>query len=388
MTYTDATARATSCASTDVPPNRSGDVDTPTIVEHIVFHRDDALSQKMSSILKGTAPAARLGRAEAWLDAGHGRNGLMQADLATDLAFAIRAPDGRYDLLAWCIMPTHVHVLIARRPSADLDEIVGHWTRGGASLDPRDSATDARVWSPTFFVVAGSGDAWIAATKRHIEGNPVAAGLACSPGGWRWSSASQLADTPRAESPVAQTPRSAVGFVQHHRATHVVLWLDDALSSAFPRKMARRISSQRAYMLDKALDASRGRQSLAARGSAESVQRDILASDGERYTLIAWCIMPTHIHILLSELDGWSVAEIVNMWKSETTAAANARRFMKSGRSPWAKDYSRTTINGVEEICDVRSYIEHNPVLSGLAKNPQAWKWSSAIDQRGEAGRS
>jgi REP element-mobilizing transposase RayT len=333
-------------------------------------------------MLRETAPAARLGRAEAWLDAGDGGCGLTQTDVASDLEFAIRARDDRYELLAWCIMPTHVHVLIVQHTKADLGEIVGAWMHSGSPIGPASAPRDAIAWSPTFFAVTGSGDAWIAATKRHIDGNPVAAGLVGCPGSWRWSSASQGVSPTRPRSPPTPAP------VPPRRATHVIFWLDDALPWNFPHALARRPFGQRAYMLDKALDAGHGRKSFLGRAAAASVEREILAADGERYTLIAWCVMPTHVHVLISEVEHWPVAEIVGLWKSATLAAAGARRVFSFGASPWAKEYAKTAITGHNEIEDVKSYIEYNPVINGLARTPPAWEWSSAKTPRSKAGQS
>ena len=356
------------------------------MAKHIVFHREDALSSEMARVLQEAAPAARLARAEAWLDAGDGRCGLTQTDVASDLEFAIRAPNDRYELLAWCIMPTHVHVLIVQHSRADLGEIVHHWMHSERPNGSTNAPRDAIAWSPTFFVVTGSGDAWIAATKRHINGNPVAAGLAGCPGSWRWSSASRGVTPTRPLPTPAATPAPLP--IPSRRATHLIFWLDDALSWRFPHALARRPFGQRAYMLDKALDAGHGRKSFASPGAAASVQREILAADGVRYTLIAWCVMPTHVHVLITEGEDWPVAEIVGLWKSATLAAANARRLFRFRASPWATEYAKTAITGDNEIEDVKSYIEHNPVINGLARTPLAWDWSSAKDPRTEAGQS
>ncbi len=340
----------------------------------------------MTRALEATAPAARLGRAEAELNAGHGRCGLTQADVSSDLEFAIRVLDDRYELMAWCIMPTHVHVLIVQHPATDLGEIVNRWMRSGALPHAPNVPRDAIPWSPTFLVATGSGDAWIAATKRRIENNPVAAGLASRPCSWGWSSASRGVKRTQPGSPPAPAP--APSPIPSRRATHIIFWLDDALSRTFPHTLARRPAGHRLFMLDKALDAGRGRKSLTVRDAAAAVQREILAADGERYALIAWCVMPTHVHVLISETEDWPVAEIVGLWKSATLAAANARRLFGFGSSPWAKDYSRTAIVGDAEVDDVKSYIEYNPVINGLARTPHAWDWSSANDPRAKAGRT
>jgi putative transposase len=340
----------------------------------------------MRRVLEEPDPAVRLARAEPWLTAGHGEGGVTRSDKATGLAIAIRTPCEQYDLLAWCIMPTHVHVLILQHPLTDLDEIVGRWMRGAGPVGPPDRTREAIPWSPTFFVVTGCGEAWIAATKRQIEARPVIAELACSPGAWNWSSASRRPGLSRPRSAAAPAPSPMPA--PPPRATHVIFWLDDALSWSVRRDLARRPPGQRLYVLDKALDSGRGRGSLLGRGAAASVQREILAGDGGRYTLIAWSVMPTHVHVLISEVEDWLLAEIVGSWKAGTVAAANARRLFKFGATPWAKDYSTTLVTGGEKIDDVKSYIEHNAVITGLTRRAEAWPWSSAANPRAKAHRT
>jgi len=344
----------------------------------------------MARTLEATTPVARLGLAEPWLDAGHGEGGLTDTEIASDLTFAIRARNKHYDLLAWCIMPTHVHVLIAQAPLTELAEIVDKWMWNDGPSGLPKSPRDEVPWSPTFFVATGSGDAWIAATKRHIDGNPVAAGLARNPESWHWSSASRSLSPVRPRPPAGprETATPPPPRDPSRRATHVVFWLDDAVSGGFMRKLARLPAGRRPFLLDKALDKGRGRQSLIGRGAAATVQRELLAADSDRYGLIAWCVMPTHVHVLLAEVEAWSVAEIVDEWRSRTIAAANARRFFRLRASPWARAYCKTEITGDDDIEDVKSYIEHNPVITGLTRNPSAWTWSSANDPRALVGAS
>jgi REP element-mobilizing transposase RayT len=390
MSNAAATALTTPQAWSNHTPAKFHDVGPPTVAQHIVFYRRDALPDDIARTLDATPPVARLSLAESSLDAGHGECGLTNTDVASDLTFAIRALHKPYDLLAWCIMPTHVHVLIALHPLTDLAEIVAHWMWSGGVSGPPKSPRDTIAWSAAFFSVAGSGDAWIAATKRHIDGDPVAAGLACDPESWHWSSASRSLSPARSRPPAG--PREAAPPPPprdpSRRATHVIFWLDDAVSGGFMRKLARLPAGRRPLLLNKALDKGRGRQSLIGRGAAATVQRELLAADSERYGLIAWCVMPTHVHVLLEEVEAWPVAELVAEWRSRTIAAANTRRFVRLGASPWAKAYSKTEIMGDDDIEDAKSYIEHNPVITGLKSNPGAWTWSSANDPRAMVGAS
>jgi hypothetical protein len=55
-----------------------------------------------------------------------------------------------------------------------------------------------------------------------------------------------------------------------------------------------------------------------------SIVRDALAHfDGPRYTLLAWCVMPNHVHAVLRPAAGHNVADILHSWKSFTAKKAN-----------------------------------------------------------------
>jgi REP element-mobilizing transposase RayT len=147
----------------------------------------------MEDELFRAAPSERLSLAEPWLDAGHGRCGLTDEDAASAIAASILAapqpPSRAYQLLAWCIMPSHVHALIIPRRGADLIEIVGAWMHGDG-VESKTMRISARGnWSRRIFALELQDDSCVAQAARYIEHNPVGAGLVASPCQWRWSSA-------------------------------------------------------------------------------------------------------------------------------------------------------------------------------------------------------
>ena len=57
---------------------------------------------------------------------------------------------------------------------------------------------------------------------------------------------------------------------------------------------------------------------LAERGIGSIVQRAMGHFDGDRYRLWAWCVMPNHVHAVVTPLGGWTLARILHSWKSFT----------------------------------------------------------------------
>src|SRR6185436_12241393 len=63
---------------------------------------------------------------DRYLDAGHGS--AILSEHGALVADALKHFDGaRYELLAWCVMPNHVHVLLFVPGRAELDKIVHSW---------------------------------------------------------------------------------------------------------------------------------------------------------------------------------------------------------------------------------------------------------------------
>ena len=56
---------------------------------------------------------------------------------------------------------------------------------------------------------------------------------------------------------------------------------------------------------------------------AELVQNALLHFDAQRYLLVAWCIMPNHVHVVFSPIAGYSPAQVLQSWKGFTARRAN-----------------------------------------------------------------
>ena len=87
--------------------------------------------------------AERYRRIERYLDAGYGDCWLRRPEIATLVQDALLHFDGiRYRLLAWVVMPNHVHLLIETEPGFPLPGVVQSWK--GFTATRRSSALNAR----------------------------------------------------------------------------------------------------------------------------------------------------------------------------------------------------------------------------------------------------
>ena len=168
----------------------------------------------------------------------------------------------------------------------------------------------------------------------------------------------------------------APGLVQH-----VVFRLADSLPSAVREEIARIARNERVEAADAALDRGYGRRDLLLPELGQLVQRALLRFDGERYALIAWCVMPNHVHVLIETRPNYALDNVVHSWKSFTAHAAN-RVLGRSGIF-WAPDYFDRYMRD-EYMRDEAhylatvAYIEGNPIRVGLCEDPVEWQFSSA----------
>jgi REP element-mobilizing transposase RayT len=132
----------------------------------------------------------------------------------------------------------------------------------------------------------------------------------------------------------------------------------------------------RMHAAAEALDAGTGSRPLAEPIVAKIVQLALLHFDAERFRLMAWCVMPTHVHVLVEQIDGWPLAVITYAWKSFTAKAVN-KAIGRAGRL-WAPEYYDRFMRDDGQLQAAREYIEMNPVAAGLCTTPGAWRWSSA----------
>ncbi len=137
---------------------------------------------------------------------------------------------------------------------------------------------------------------------------------------------------------------------------------------------------ERRKRIEQWLDAGMGCCALRHPEVARTLQDTLLKFDGERYRLIAWCIMPNHVHVLIHPII--ELGKIVQSWKSYTGRWAlekNAELGLGvPGKVFWMREYWDRFIRDERHYDAVVGYIHNNPVKAGLCNTPEEWIWSSA----------
>src|SRR5262245_62015099 len=121
------------------------------------------------------------------------------------------------------------------------------------------------------------------------------------------------------------------GLVQH-----VIFRLADSMPKAALLKMARLNKIERFAKCDQLLDAGGGEAVLKSHEAARVVENALLCFDSQRYALIAWCIMPNHVHVVVEPSGEHLLGQIVKSWKAFSASKINVA-LGRSGRL-WARD--------------------------------------------------
>lgn len=125
-------------------------------------------------------------------DQGYGECFLRNDNVAQIVKDNLMFHNGKkYNLLCWCIMPNHVHVLVEMFSGISLSEVLHSWRSYTAHQINRVLNRTGQVWMAEYF------DRYIRdynhyqKVVNYIHNNPVKAGFVSSPQEYRWSSAFQ-----------------------------------------------------------------------------------------------------------------------------------------------------------------------------------------------------
>jgi putative transposase len=89
-----------------------------------------------------------------------------------------------------------------------------------------------------------------------------------------------------------------------------------------------------------------------------------------RFVVAGYVVMPEHIHLLIGEPLKGTVSSVVHALKLSVAMRRTERPF-------WQARYYDFNVWTAEKEAEKLEYMHRNPVVRGLAANPEDWKWSS-----------
>jgi len=146
----------------------------------------------------------------------------------------------------------------------------------------------------------------------------------------------------------------------------------DAPRSGADRSIASR---EQRVKLEEHLDSSLGECFLREPRVAALVEKVIRFHHGRRFELLAWVVMPNHVHALI-QVGQTPLTRIVQNWKSIVAVEAN-KLLGRTGRF-WQPDYWDRYMRDAGQATKAVRYVENNPVKANFCRTPEDWPFSSA----------
>jgi len=111
---------------------------------------------------------------------------------------------------------------------------------------------------------------------------------------------------------------------------------------------------------------------------AKTIEEELEFRRAKEIKLFCYCIMPDHLHVLLSlaeypkKLQDW-----VSAFKRFTTKRIHEAHEI---RPVWQKNFYDRVVRKEESLRDVAAYVVHNPVRKGIVSNWESYPFSKMID--------
>ena len=181
----------------------------------------------------------------------------------------------------------------------------------------------------------------------------------------------------------------------HRNSKHLTQSITFRMADSMPQSVLRNIEEElktlpdtkresgRRKELDKWLDKGLGCCALGKPEMAQVMWDALQHHNGDRYNLIAWSIMPNHVHVLIETEQ--ELSKIVQSWKSYTGrwAMANNQKYCL-GIEPhakrfWRGEYWDRFIRDEAHFNNVVKYILENPSKAKLIKDSVAYKFTGSV---------
>jgi len=204
------------------------------------------------------------------------------------------------------------------------------------------------------------------------------------------------------KKPEIQTPKSGVEarfyrrYLPHFDAGGILQMITYHLADSLPASVIRQLEiemralpapqreSFRRDRIEYWIDAGLGSCILKEPEIARLIIDNWKFYEGNRYDIVAFVVMPNHIHILICVYGCVPLFRIVQSWKGYSGKKIQERFNSKgipdyttaAGNQVWHREYWDRVIRNHRHLCNAVRYIYENPVRAKLVATPDEWPWS------------
>jgi putative transposase len=114
----------------------------------------------------------------------------------------------------------------------------------------------------------------------------------------------------------------------------------------------------------------------------------LMPDENKLVEIIAYCLMPTHLHLILKQLKDKGISTFMGTILNSYTRYFNAKHSRKGPL--WEARFKNVLVENDEQLLHLTRYIHLNPVTAYLVDKPEQWAASSYheyLSQKSEKAR-
>lgn len=173
-------------------------------------------------------------------------------------------------------------------------------------------------------------------------------------------------------------PLEVLKKMRNKKEVEILAIRQDKKLSELEKKRAVYIEEKRFFgKYDKVLEAYTANEDFLKNPEiAQIVAKKIHEYDGKYYDLIAYCIMPNHVHILIdtANYENTSISQTMKLIKGGSAYLCN-RKLQRKGHF-WQDESYDHYVRNAKELENIIRYIVQNPVKAGLVEDWEKWEFT------------
>jgi len=91
--------------------------------------------------------------------------------------------------------------------------------------------------------------------------------------------------------------------------------------------------------------------------------------------IVAYCLMPTHLHLILKQLSSAGISEFMGNALNGYSRYFNTK-YKRKGPL-WESKFQNVKVENDEQLIHLTRYLHSNPMTAHLVERPQDWQYSS-----------
>jgi REP element-mobilizing transposase RayT len=111
----------------------------------------------------------------------------------------------------------------------------------------------------------------------------------------------------------------------------------------------------------------------------------ILQTRLERAYVLAWAVMPDHLHVVVVPRTPYTLPQVMQNIKGNASWAINRLTGRKG--AIWQQGYYDRMIRSEKHLFEAIAYVNMNPVAAGLTKEPGEYRFASWDANETDLGR-